>query len=97
AAALELVEEQYDVGAAGQQLGAQLARLERAQVEQRLQQAELVACEAVLAQGSLQARRERVGAAHQLDQGVQGPHLAGLSPVVGSQANPPAFSDIIQS
>src|SRR5437870_5662764 len=82
AALFQLVDEQDDVGAAGQELWSQMAGLQRPQVEQRFEQAELVAGEAVFPHRGFQARREGGRAADQLDERVQGPDFARLSPVV---------------
>src|SRR5438105_11647147 len=82
AAFLQLIDEHHHVRPAGEHLGTELARLERTQVQERLEDSELAGREPLLADPDLEAALQRRGTAHQLDQGVERAHLGGVSLVV---------------
>src|SRR5256885_777514 len=96
AAFLQLIDEHHHVRPAGEHLGTELARLERTEVQERLEDSELAGREPLLADPDLEAALERRSTAHQLDQGVERAHLGSVSLVVCAQSNPPAVAGIIQ-
>ncbi|HET7787319.1 MAG TPA: hypothetical protein VFL36_15225 [Myxococcales bacterium] len=88
AALLQLVDEQHHVRPAGQQARPQIAGLLRAQVQERLQEAELAGRKArpIVAQAGSEPLLDGGGAARQLDQCVEGADFRRGSLVVGGQA-----------